>query len=166
MVEFEKLKVPDEGSKVEIKADKLVIPDKPIIPFIEGDGIGSDIMNAARRVIDAAVEKAYGGKRKIIWFEIMAGDKGKKMYDNVLPEDTYKAIKEFIISIKGPLTTPVGGGFRSLNVTLRQHFDLYSCIRPVKYYKGVPSPVTNPERMDLVIFRENSEDVYSGIEWK
>ncbi|MHA1784189.1 MAG: isocitrate dehydrogenase (NADP(+)) [Candidatus Helarchaeota archaeon] len=166
MVEFEKLIVPKEGSKITIQNGKLLIPDNPIIPFIEGDGIGSDIMKAARRVIDAAVEKAYNGKRKIVWFEIMAGEKAQKMYGKVLPEDTYKAIKEFIVSIKGPLTTPVGGGYRSLNVTLRQHFELYSCIRPVKYYEGVPSPVKHPERMDIVIFRENTEDVYAGIEWR
>ncbi|NHI92634.1 MAG: isocitrate dehydrogenase (NADP(+)) [Candidatus Lokiarchaeota archaeon] len=166
MVKFEKIKVPTEGSKIEIRDGELVIPDNPIIPFIEGDGIGADIMKAARRVIDAAVEKAYGTKRKIAWFEIMAGEKAQKLYGTVLPDDTYNAIKEFIVAIKGPLTTPVGGGFRSLNVTLRQYFQLYSCIRPVKYYKGVPSPVTHPERMDIVIFRENTEDVYAGIEWK
>ena len=166
MAEFKKINVPEGGSKIEIRNEKLIIPDNPIIPFIEGDGIGADIMKAARRVIDAAIEKAYGGKRKIIWFEIMAGEKAQEIYGNVLPEDTYNAIKEFIVAIKGPLTTPVGGGYRSLNVTLRQHFDLYSCIRPVKYYKGVPSPVSNPERMDIVIFRENTEDVYAGIEWR
>ncbi|MHC1592156.1 MAG: NADP-dependent isocitrate dehydrogenase, partial [Candidatus Helarchaeales archaeon] len=163
---FEKLTPPTEGEKIQIKNGKLIVPDEPIIPYIEGDGIGPDIMKACQRVVNAAIEKAYGGKRRIVWFEIMAGEKGQEMYGTVLPEDTYKAIKEYIVAIKGPLTTPVGGGFRSLNVTLRKYFDLYSCIRPVKYYEGVPSPVVHPERMDIVIFRENTEDVYSGIEWK
>ncbi|MHA1300420.1 MAG: isocitrate dehydrogenase (NADP(+)) [Candidatus Helarchaeota archaeon] len=166
MIQFEKLTVPSEGQKIVIQDDKLIIPDKPIIPFIEGDGIGPDIMRVTRKVLDAAVEKAYNGKKKIIWFEIYAGEKAQKIYGTVLPEDTYKAIEHFIVAIKGPLTTPVGGGYRSLNVTLRQKFDLYSCIRPVKYFKGVPSPVKHPEHMSMTIFRENTEDVYAGIEWK
>ncbi|MHA1143472.1 MAG: isocitrate dehydrogenase (NADP(+)) [Candidatus Helarchaeota archaeon] len=163
---FEKLTPPSEGEKIIIENGKMIVPDNPIIPFIEGDGIGPDIMRACHRVVNAAVEKAFNGSRKIVWFEIMAGEKGQKIYGTVLPEDTYNAIKEYIVAIKGPLTTPVGGGFRSLNVTLRKYFDLYSCIRPVKYYEGVPSPVMHPERMDIVIFRENTEDVYSGIEWR
>lgn len=166
MIDFEKLKVPKNGRKIEIIDDKLIIPDKPIIPFIEGDGTGPDIMKVARKVIDTAVEKAYKGKKKIVWFEIYAGEKAQKLYGTVLPEDTLKAIENFIVTIKGPLTTPVGGGYRSLNVTLRQKFDLYSCIRPVFYFEGVPSPVTHPENMNIIIFRENTEDVYAGIEWK
>lgn len=166
MIEFEKLKIPTNGQKIEIKEKKLVIPDKPIIPYIEGDGTGLDIMKVARKVLDAAVEKVYKGKKQIVWFEIFAGEKAQKIYGTVLPEDTLKAIEYFIVTIKGPLTTPVGGGYRSLNVTLRQKFDLYSCIRPVFYFKGVPSPVTHPENMNIIIFRENTEDVYAGIEWK
>ncbi|NVM02426.1 MAG: isocitrate dehydrogenase (NADP(+)) [Candidatus Helarchaeota archaeon] len=166
MIKFEKIEVPKNGQKIEIKNYKLIIPDNPIIPFIEGDGIGSDIMKVTRKVIDAAVDKAYKGKKKIIWFEIFAGEKAQKIYGKVLPEDTFKAIENFIVAIKGPLTTPVGGGYRSLNVALRQKFDLYSCIRPVRYFNGVPSPVKHPERMNMVIFRENTEDVYAGIEWK
>ena len=166
MTKFEKLVIPKTGQKIELENNKLVIPDNPIIPFIEGDGIGPDIMSVTRKVIDAAVEKAYNGKKKISWFEIFAGDKAQKKYGTVLPEDTFKAIEYYIIVIKGPLTTPVGGGYRSLNVTLRQKFDLYSCIRPVRYFKGVPSPVKNPEDMNIVIFRENTEDVYAGIEWQ
>ena len=133
---FEKLTPPSEGEKIIIENGKMIVPDNPIIPFIEGDGIGPDIMRACHRVVNAAVEKAFNGSRKIVWFEIMAGEKGQKIYGTVLPEDTYNAIKEYIVAIKGPLTTPVGGGFRSLNVTLRKYFDLYSCIRPVKYYEG------------------------------
>ncbi|MFX1451864.1 MAG: isocitrate dehydrogenase (NADP(+)) [Promethearchaeota archaeon] len=166
MITFEKLAIPKTGQKIELKNNKLIIPNNPIIPFIEGDGIGPDIMNVTRKVIDAAVEKAFNGKKKITWFEIFAGDKAQKKYGTVLPEDTFKAIEYYIIVIKGPLTTPVGGGYRSLNVTLRQKFDLYSCIRPVRYFKGVPSPVKNPEHMNIVIFRENTEDVYAGIEWQ
>ncbi len=166
MIEFEKIKIPKTGQKVEIKDDKIIVPDNPIIPFIEGDGIGPDIMKVTRKVIDAAVEKAYKGKKKIIWFEIFAGEKAQKIYGTVLPEDTFEAIENYLIVIKGPLTTPVGGGYRSLNVTLRQKFDLYSCIRPVRYFNGVPSPVKHPEQMNVVIFRENTEDVYAGIEWK
>jgi isocitrate dehydrogenase len=162
---FEKLEIPDEGEIIKIEDDRLIVPDKPQIPFIEGDGIGPDIMNASKRVWDAAVEKAYGGKKKIIWIEIYAGEKANDIYGEYLPQDTINAIEKFIVAIKGPLTTPVGGGFRSLNVTLRRVLDLYACVRPVRYFKGVPSPVVHPEKMDIVIFRENTEDVYAGIEW-
>ena len=165
-MEFAKLTVPDRGEKMRIENGRLVVPDQPIIPFIEGDGIGPDIWRATQRVLDAAVEKAYEGQRKIVWFEIFAGEKAKAKYDQWLPEDTFNAIREFTVAIKGPLTTPVGGGFRSLNVTLRQVLDLYACVRPVKYYPGVPAPVRAPEKMNVVIFRENTEDVYAGIEWK
>ncbi len=165
-MEFAKLTVPDQGEKIRIENGRLVVPDQPIIPFIEGDGIGPDIWRATQRVLDAAVEKAYEGQRKIVWFEIFAGEKAKAKYDQWLPEDTFNAIREFTVAIKGPLTTPVGGGFRSLNVTLRQVLDLYACVRPVKYYSGVPAPVRAPEKMNVVIFRENTEDVYAGIEWK
>ncbi len=165
MVKFDKLTVPTVGEKIEIKGDKLNIPDQPIIPVIEGDGIGRDIMRAARRVLDASIDKAYGGKRKIAWFDIYAGEKAQEKYGEVLPKDTFKAIKHFIVALKGPLTTPVGGGFRSLNVTLRQVLNLYACIRPVRYFEGVPSPVKHPEDMNVIIFRENTEDVYAGIEW-
>jgi isocitrate dehydrogenase len=165
---YEKLTPPTEGEKITIKDGKLNVPDNPIIPFIEGDGTGPDIWRAARMVFDAAVEKAYGGKRKVVWFEIYAGEKANKVYGREfwLPDDTLEAIKEHIIAIKGPLTTPVGGGIRSLNVTLRQVLDLYACVRPVKYYEGVPSPMKSPQDVDVVIFRENTEDVYAGIEWK
>ena len=142
------------------------MPDNPIIPFIEGDGTGRDIWKASVRVFDAAVEKAYSGKRRVAWYEVFAGEKAKAKFNNWLPDDTVEAIREFRVAIKGPLTTPVGGGIRSLNVALRQILDLYACVRPVKYYKGAPSPVKHPERMDLVIFRENTEDVYAGIEWE
>jgi len=165
MVKFDKLTVPTVGEKIEIKGDKLKIPDHPIIPVIEGDGIGRDIMRAARRVLDASIDKAYGGKRKIVWFDIYAGEKAQEKYGEVLPKDTFKAIKHFVVALKGPLTTPVGGGFRSLNVTLRQVLNLYACIRPVRYFEGVPSPVKHPEDMNVIIFRENTEDVYAGIEW-
>jgi isocitrate dehydrogenase len=165
---YEKLTPPTEGEKITIKDGKLNVPDNPIIPFIEGDGTGPDIWRAAMMVFDAAVEKAYGGKRKVVWFEIYAGEKANKVYGHEvwLPDDTLEAIKEHIIAIKGPLTTPVGGGIRSLNVTLRQVLDLYACVRPVKYYEGVPSPMKRPQDIDVVIFRENTEDVYAGIEWK
>jgi len=165
MVKFDKLSVPTEGKKIEIKGDRLNIPDNPIIPVIEGDGIGRDIMKAARRVLDAAVEKTYNGKKRIVWFDIYAGEAAQAKYGEVLPKDTFKAIKHFIVALKGPLTTPVGGGYRSLNVTLRQVLNLYACVRPVRYFEGVPSPVKHPERMNLVIYRENTEDVYAGIEW-
>lgn len=153
------------GKKITISNGKLIVPDQPVIPFIIGDGTGPDIWNASVRVFDAAVEKAYGGKRKIIWKEVLAGEKAFKQTGNWLPNETLDAIREYIVAIKGPLTTPVGGGIRSLNVALRQILDLYVCLRPVKYFKGVPSPVKRPELTDMVIFRENSEDIYAGIEW-
>ena len=165
-MEFDKIKKPDFGSRITIVDGKLSVPDTPIIPFIEGDGIGIDIWPATRAVIDTAVEKAYAGKKRIAWMEIYAGEKANELYGEWLPEETFSAIREYIVAIKGPLTTPVGGGFRSLNVTLRQVLDLYACVRPVKYYDGVPAPVTQPQKMDVVIFRENTEDVYSGIEWQ
>ncbi len=156
------------GEKIQIDREKgkLVVPDNPIIPFIEGDGTGPDIWRASQIVFDAAVEKSYKGARKINWYEVLAGEKAYKETGNWLPQETLDAIREHIVAIKGPLTTPVGGGIRSLNVALRQLLDLYACVRPVKYIKGTPSPVKNPELMDMVIFRENTEDVYSGIEWK
>jgi isocitrate dehydrogenase len=155
-----------KGGTITYENGKYRVPDNPIIPFIEGDGTGRDIWKASQRVFDAAVEKAYKGKRKVVWYEVFAGEKAKAKFDNWLPDDTVSAIRDFRAAIKGPLTTPVGGGIRSLNVTLRQVLDLYSCIRPVKYYKGTPSPVKHPERMDIVIFRENTEDVYAGVEWE
>jgi isocitrate dehydrogenase len=158
--------VPSNGQRISYSGGKYTIPDQPIIPFIEGDGTGRDIWKASVRVFDAAVEKAYGGKRRVAWFEVFAGEKAKAKFNTWLPDDTVAAVREFRVAIKGPLTTPVGGGIRSLNVALRQILDLYSCVRPVKYYQGVPSPVKHPERMDVVIFRENTEDVYAGIEWE
>ena len=158
--------VPRGGARITYKDGRCQAPDSPIIPFIEGDGTGRDIWKASVRVFDAAVEKAYNGKRRVIWYEIFAGEKAKAKFNDWLPQDSIDAIREFRVAIKGPLTTPVGGGIRSLNVTLRQVLDLYACIRPVKYYKGTPSPVKNPERMNVVIFRENTEDVYAGIEWE
>ena len=158
--------IPSDGQPIEYMGGKFVIPDRPIIPFIEGDGTGRDIWKASRRVFDAAVELAYGGKRKIAWFEVFAGEKAFNEFKQWLPDDTVEAIRDFRISIKGPLTTPVGGGIRSINVALRQILDLYACVRPVRYFAGVPSPVKHPERMDIVIYRENTEDVYIGIEWK
>ncbi len=168
MVNYQKLVPPKEGQKITVTNGKLNIPDNPIIPFIEGDGTGVDIWRASVRVLDAAVEKAYNGKRKIVWFEVYAGDKSNEIYgpNTWLPNDTLEAIKENIIGIKGPLTTPIGGGFRSINVALRQLLDLYVCLRPVRYFNGVPSPVKNPKLIDMVIFRENTEDIYAGIEWK
>lgn len=163
---FNKIEIPKGGKRIEIINNKIFIPDNPIMPFIEGDGIGPDIMRASQRVWDSAIEKAYGGKKKIIWLEIFAGEKAMDRYGELLPKDTIDAIKYFIVAIKGPLTTPVGGGYRSLNVTMRQTLDIYACVRPVKYIQGVPSPVLHPERMDIVIFRENTEDVYAGIEWE
>jgi len=165
MIQFDKLEVPTEGKKIELKEARLSIPDNPIIPFIEGDGIGPDIMKVTRKVLGAAINKVYKGKKRIVWLEIYAGGKAKKKYGEFLPQDTLKAIEYFIVAIKGPLTTPIGGGYRSLNVTLRQVLDLYACVRPVQYIPGVPSPVVHPEKMDMVIFRENTEDVYAGIEW-
>ncbi len=159
---FEKIKPPEEGEKIVYEDGKLIVPDNPIIPYIEGDGIGRDVVPAALMVLDAAAEKI--GK-EIVWFEIYAGEKAFKLYGEYLPEDTLNAIREFRVALKGPLTTPVGGGYRSLNVTIRQTLDLYACVRPVYYLKGVPSPLKNPEKVNLVIFRETTEDVYAGIEW-
>src|SRR5271169_2941721 len=158
--------VPAEGQRIDYADGKFSVPDRPIIPFIEGDGTGRDIWKASRRVFDAAVDKAYGGKRKIAWLEVFAGEKAFNTYKEWLPKDTVDAIRDFRVAIKGPLTTPVGGGIRSLNVALRQLLDLYACVRPVRYFAGVPSPVKHPERMDVIIYRENTEDVYIGIEWK
>ncbi|WP_414683844.1 NADP-dependent isocitrate dehydrogenase [Methylophilus sp.] len=163
-----KIKVPATGSKIIVNADNtLNVPDQPIIPFIEGDGIGVDITPPMIKVVDAAVEKAYGGKRKISWMEVYAGEKSTTVYgkDTWLSDETMAVLKDYVISIKGPLTTPVGGGIRSLNVTLRQELDLYVCLRPIQYFDGVPSPVKHPEKTDMVIFRENTEDIYAGIEW-
>jgi isocitrate dehydrogenase len=158
--------VPNGGQAIGYSGGELQVPDTPVIPFIEGDGTGRDIWKASRRVFDAAVEQAYGGKRHVAWFEVFAGEKAFNTFKEWLPNDTVDAIRDFRIAIKGPLTTPVGGGIRSLNVALRQILDLYSCERPVRYFTGVPSPVKHPEKMDIVIFRENTEDVYIGIEWK
>jgi isocitrate dehydrogenase len=165
---YEKIQVPADGQKIGVAADfTLLVPDRPIIPYIEGDGIGVDITPAMRRVVDAAVEKAYGGRRQVRWMEIYAGEKSTHMYDEDvwLPEETLAAVRDFSVSIKGPLTTPVGGGIRSLNVSLRQQLDLYVCLRPVRYFPGTPSPLKEPEHTNMVIFRENSEDIYAGIEW-
>jgi isocitrate dehydrogenase len=162
---FSKIAVPD-GDKITFEGGKLQVSDNPILAFIEGDGIGVDITPAAMTVWNAAVEKAYGGRRKISWMEIYAGEKAAELYDgDFMPEETFAAIREYLVGIKGPLTTPIGGGFRSLNVTLRQVLDLYACVRPVRYIPGTPSPMHTPEQMDIVIFRENTEDVYAGIEW-
>jgi isocitrate dehydrogenase len=158
--------LPTTGKVIGFANGKFDIPDNPIIPYIEGDGTGRDIWKASVRVFDAAVEKAFGGKRKISWYEVFAGEKAKEKFDTWLPDDTVSAFRDLRIGIKGPLTTPIGGGIRSLNVALRQILDLYGCVRPVKYYQGIPSPVKRPDRMDVVIFRENTEDVYAGIEWK
>lgn len=166
MTDFTHYAPPTTGNPITLRDGKLNVPDEPIIPFIEGDGTGPDIWRASQRVFDAAVEKAYGGKRKIAWYEVYAGEKAFNQYDEWLPKDTLKALTEYIVSIKGPLTTPVGGGIRSLNVALRQELDLYVCQRPVRYFKGVPSPVKRPEQVDMVIFRENSEDIYAGVEWQ
>ncbi|MEN8183575.1 MAG: isocitrate/isopropylmalate family dehydrogenase, partial [Myxococcota bacterium] len=169
MESYEKLAPPTEGEKVTHAADgSLAVPDHPIVPFIEGDGIGPDIWAASVRVFDAAVEKAYGAKRKVAWYEIYAGEKANRVYGegSWLPDDTPRAIREYRVAIKGPLTTPVGGGIRSINVRLRQLLDLYACVRPVRWYRGVPSPVKEPGKLDVVIFRENTEDVYAGIEWE
>jgi isocitrate dehydrogenase len=158
--------VPSHGQVIGYVGGEFQVPDQPIIPFIEGDGTGRDIWKASRRVFDAAVDKAFGGKKKIAWLEVFAGEKSYNQFQDWLPQDTVDAIRDFRVAIKGPLTTPVGGGIRSLNVTLRQLLDLYACVRPVRYIDGVPSPVRNPERMNIVVFRENTEDVYAGIEWK
>ncbi len=162
----EKFQLPAWGEKITIQNGKLQVPNNPVIPFIEGDGTGPDIWAAASRVLDAAVEKAYGDVRKIAWYEVYAGEKAFNKFGEWLPADTLKAISEYIVAIKGPLTTPVGGGMRSLNVALRQELDLYVCLRPVRYFNGVPSPVKQPELVDMVIFRENTEDIYAGIEWE
>ncbi|HEY5729853.1 MAG TPA: NADP-dependent isocitrate dehydrogenase [Anaerolineales bacterium] len=164
-MDYQNVKVPEGGAKISIKEGKLQVPDNPIIPFVEGDGTGRDIWAASVRVFDAAVEKAYGGKRKIHWMEVYAGEKSFKMFQNWLPDETTEAFREFLVGIKGPLTTPIGGGIRSLNVALRKLLDLYVCQRPVRWYKGVPSPVVHPEYVDMVIFRENTEDIYAGIEF-
>jgi isocitrate dehydrogenase len=161
-----KITPPPQGKKITIQNGKLVVPDNPIIPFIEGDGTGPDIWRASVRVMDAAVHKAYGGKRKIHWMEIYAGEKSNQLFSSWLPDETVAACREYLVSIKGPLTTPVGGGIRSLNVALRQLLDLYVCLRPVRWYKGVPSPVKHPEKVDMAIFRENTEDIYAGIEFE
>jgi isocitrate dehydrogenase len=165
MPQFKDVVVPPQGKPIANAGGKLAVPDQPIIPFIEGDGTGPDIWRASQRVFDAAVEKAYKGKRKIAWMEAYAGEKSFKRFGNWLPDDTVEAFKQFIVGIKGPLTTPVGGGIRSLNVALRQMLDLYVCLRPVRYFQGVPSPVKHPEKVDMVIFRENTEDIYAGIEY-
>lgn len=164
---YQKIVVPVDGTKITVNADlSLNVPNHPIIPFIEGDGIGVDITPAMKAVVDAAVQKAYCGKRSIEWMEVYCGEKADKIYGTYMPEETFEALREFVVSIKGPLTTPVGGGIRSLNVALRQELDLYVCVRPVRWFEGVPSPVHHPELTDMVIFRENSEDIYAGIEWK
>jgi isocitrate dehydrogenase len=166
---FDKIQVPAEGKKITVNADNsLNVPANPIIPFIEGDGIGVDITPVMKKVVDAAVQKAYAGKRQIAWMEIYAGEKSTRIYGDGdwLPEESFEAVKDYVVSIKGPLTTPVGGGIRSLNVTLRQELDLYVCLRPVRYFDGTPSPLLHPEYTDMVIFRENSEDIYAGVEWQ
>ena len=161
-----KMDVPLSGSKITIDNGKLQVPDNPIIPFIEGDGIGPDVWNAASRVLDAAVSKAYGGQRVINWMEVYAGEKANELTGSWLPDATLDACREYLVAIKGPLTTPIGGGIRSLNVALRQILDLYVCLRPVRWFEGVPSPVRNPGQVDMVIFRENTEDIYAGIEFE
>ena len=168
MASYLKLSPPREGEKITVKGKKLLVPDHPVIPFIEGDGTGPDIWRAARMVFDAAVAKASKGRKSVVWFEIFAGEKANKVYGEGtwLPEDTLNAIREYVVAIKGPLTTPVGGGIRSINVALRQDLDLYVCLRPVQYFAGVPSPVLHPELINMIIFRENTEDIYAGIEWK
>lgn len=166
MLQLTKFDLPTEGEKIVIDNGKLQVPNNPVIPFIEGDGTGRDIWRASKRVLDAAVEKAYNGEKKIAWYEVFAGEKAFNTYGEWLPADTLNAIREYIVAIKGPLTTPIGGGIRSLNVALRQELDLYVCLRPVRYFDGVPSPVKRPELVDMVIFRENTEDIYAGIEYK
>src|SRR6476661_4502173 len=159
--------IPSGADPIAVRADgTLEVPDHPIIPFIEGDGTGPDIWRASVRVLDAAVNKEFGGKKKIAWAEVYAGEKSKTLFDSWLPDETLEAFKTYFVGIKGPLTTPVGGGIRSLNVAIRQMLDLYVCLRPVRYFKGVPSPVKAPEKVDMVIFRENTEDIYAGIEWE
>ncbi len=166
MADYKHICVPESGEKIEVRDGQLRVPDRPIIPFIEGDGIGRDIWRATKLVLDSAVERAYQGQRQIEWMEIYAGEKGQKTTGEPLPQETLDAIREFKVALKGPLTTPVGSGFRSLNVALRQLLDLYACVRPIRYIPGVPSPIKHPERVNFVIFRENTEDVYAGIEWE
>src|SRR5215218_537168 len=156
---------PKTGEKITLQNGKLSVPDHPIVPFIEGDGTGRDIWRASQMVFDAAVKKAYGGKRQIAWYEVLAGEKAFNQTKNWLPDETVEAFRDYLVGIKGPLTTPIGGGIRSLNVALRQLLDLYVCLRPVQYFSGVPSPVKRPEQVDMVIFRENTEDIYAGIEY-
>jgi len=165
---YDKIVVPSEGTKITLEDGKVKVADDPIVAFIEGDGTGPDIWAASQPVLDAAVEKAYGGQKKIVWMEVYAGDKANDVYGEQvwLPDETVAAIDEYLVAIKGPLTTPVGGGIRSINVALRQKLDLYACIRPVRYYTGVPSPVKSPEDVDMVIYRENTEDIYAGIEFE
>ena len=165
MTSFNGIEVPSGGQKITVVDGELNVPDHPIIPFIEGDGTGRDIWRASQRVFDAAVKKAYGGKRSVVWYEVFAGEKAFNNFGQWLTDDSVKAIAEYVVAIKGPLTTPVGGGIRSLNVTLRQVLDLYACVRPVRYFDGVPSPVKHPDKLDIIIFRENTEDVYAGIEF-
>ncbi len=164
--QFNGVPLPSSGAKIAYRNNSFIVPDNPIIPYIEGDGTGRDIWRASQRVFDAAVAKSYAGKRRVVWYEVFAGEKAFRQFNNWLPDETVDAIRELRVAIKGPLTTPVGGGIRSLNVALRQILDLYACVRPVRYYQGVPSPVKHPERMNIVIFRENTEDVYAGVEWK
>src|SRR6478609_7924367 len=166
MSNFTSLKAPALGTAISRKSGRLVVPDNPIIPLIEGDGTGRDIWRASVRVFDAAVEKAYGGKKKIAWHEVLAGEKAFKLTNNWLPDQTIEDFRKYLVGIKGPLTTPIGGGIRSLNVALRQLLDLYVCLRPVRWFQGVPSPVKRPGDVDMVIFRENTEDIYAGIEWE
>ena len=161
-----KFEVPSTGEKIFFQKGEINVPDKPIIPFIEGDGIGPDIRQAAFRVLEAAVSKCYGGKKQICWMEIFAGEKAKETCGEWLPTETIEAIREYKVALKGPLTTPVGGGFRSLNVSIRQFLDLFAAVRPSRYFPGVPSPVKHPEKVNMIIFRENTEDVYAGIEWQ
>ena len=166
MIKFKKFSPPTEGEAITVKDGKLIVPDNPVIPFIIGDGIGPDITNTTRMVVDAAVEKAYSGQKKIAWYEVYAGGLADEKFGELIPEDTVEAIKHYHVALKGPLTTPVGKGHRSLNVTLRIVLNLYACVRPIRYFRGAPSPVRQPEKVDMVIFRENTEDVYSGIEWQ
>jgi len=165
MLQLERFSLPKEGERIHVQDGRLVVPDFPIIPFIEGDGIGPDIWRATQRVVDAAVEKAYGGRRRIVWYEVYAGEKAYREFGDWLPADTLRAFEYYYVGIKGPLTTPVGGGYRSLNVALRQLLDLYACVRPVRWFEGVPAPIRHPERVNMVVFRENTEDLYTGIEW-
>ncbi|MCE5248917.1 isocitrate dehydrogenase (NADP(+)) [bacterium] len=165
-MDYTRIELESGGKTISVRNDRLNVPNNPVIPFIEGDGIGPDIWKASRRVLDAAVEKAYNGENKIAWVEILAGEKAFEKTGEWLPRETLDAIRHFVVAIKGPLTTPVGEGFRSLNVTIRQKLDLYACVRPVRYFKGTPSPVCEPEKLDVVIYRENTEDVYAGIEWQ